>query len=157
DCASGCPGAASAGAAAGVGQQQSKGQECAGAQPVRPHRIPQRMEALIGTPRVGREARPASGWNARPTCREAVGPAIMSLEDPPSCLILPPAFEPERSMRPEPSVDFPHLASPNGPRIRFRIGWLALVVLGFAVAPTWAAPPEPVDFRREILPILSEN
>src|SRR5262249_47326552 len=94
---------------------------------------------------------------SRPTCREAVGPAIMSLEDPPSYSILPPAFEPERRMRPEPSVDFPYLTSLNGPRIRFPIGWLALVVLGFAVAPTWAAPPEPVDFRREILPILSEN
>ncbi len=60
-------------------------------------------------------------------------------------------------MRPEPSIDFPSLASLNGPRIRSRIGSLALVILAVAAAPTWAAPPLPVDFRREILPILSEN
>src|SRR5262249_15763580 len=75
----------------------------------------------------------------------------------PSCSILPLAVEPERRMRLEPPVDFPYLVSPNGSRIRFRTGCLALVVLAVAATATKAAPLKPVDFRREILPILSGN
>src|SRR4051812_17529773 len=93
-------------------------------------------------------------FNVGAPCPRAAREAIMSLEAPPACLIPPTVCEPEPRMRLEPSA---HLTRRR--MIGVMIRCLALVVFAFGSMPavTVARSPEPIDFRREILPILSDH
>jgi hypothetical protein len=68
-------------------------------------------------------------------------------------------FEYEPRMRPESPAARSDLQPATGARVRHGIGGLVVPVLAWCLltASAPAGTPEPVDFRRDILPILSDN